>query len=83
MYCSTANVEDYNLLQYDVDFVQNWCLDNSMKLNIGKTNSITFNLRLYKKLMAHSQCVKDFGILLGCKLYFHGHVYIFFFFCKA
>jgi hypothetical protein len=71
------------LLQHDIDLVQNWCLVNGMKLNLGrtftlKTNIIYFNCKLCNNLVSCSQCVKDFGVLLDCKLYFHQHVdYIF------
>jgi hypothetical protein len=75
------------LLQHDIDSVQNWCLDNGMKLSLSKTaiisftrktNSIYFNYKLCNNLVAHSQCVKDLGVLLDCKIYFHQHInYIF------
>jgi hypothetical protein len=58
-----------------------------MKLNLSKTtiisftrktNSIYFNYKLCNNPVARSQCVKDLGVLLGCKLYFHQHInYIF------
>jgi hypothetical protein len=67
--------------------MQNWCLDNGMKLNLSKTtiisftrktNSIYFNYKLCNNLEARSQCVKNLGVLLDCKLYFHQNInYIF------
>jgi hypothetical protein len=67
--------------------VQNWCLDNGMKLNSSKTtikyftrktNSIYCNYKLCNNPVARSQCVKDLGVLLDCNLYFHQHInYIF------
>jgi hypothetical protein len=67
--------------------VLNWCLNNGMKLNLSKTtimsftrktNSIYFNYKLCNNPVARSQCVKDPGVLLDCKLYFHQHInYIF------
>jgi hypothetical protein len=67
--------------------VQNWCLHNSMKLNLSKTtiisftrktNSIYFNYKLCNNPVARSHCVKGLGVLLDCKLYFHQHInYIF------
>jgi hypothetical protein len=58
-----------------------------MKLNLSKTtiisftrktNSIYFNYNLCNNPVARSQCVKDLGVLLDCKLYFHQHInYIF------
>jgi hypothetical protein len=38
-----------------------------------KTNSILFNYKLCNNLVTCSQCVKDLGVLLDCKLYFHQH----------
>jgi hypothetical protein len=87
IYRSISEVDDCKRLQHDIDSVQNWCLDNGMKLNLSKTNiisftrktnSIYFNYKLFNSLGARSQCVKDLGVLLDCKLYFHQHVnYIF------
>jgi hypothetical protein len=80
-------VDDCKLLQHDIDSVQTWCLVSGMKLNFGKTtttsftrkiNSIYFNYKLCNNLVTRSQCVKDLGVLLDCKLYFHQHYdYIF------
>jgi hypothetical protein len=73
-------VEDCKLLQHDIDSVQNWCLVNGMKLNLGesttvsftrKTNSIYFSYKLCNNLVSRPQCVKDLGVVLDCKLYFH------------
>jgi hypothetical protein len=87
IYRSNSDVDDCKLLQHDIDSVQNWCLDDSMKLNSSKTtiisftrktNSIYFNYKLCNNLVVRSQCVKDLGVLLDCKLYFHQHInYIF------
>jgi hypothetical protein len=86
-YRSIRNVDDCKLLRHDIDSVQNWYLVNGMKLNFGKTtiisftrktNSIYFNYKLRNNLVSRSQCVKDLGVLLDCKLYFHQHIdYIF------
>jgi hypothetical protein len=45
---SCTDIEDYKLFRCHVLFVQNWCLDNVMKLNIGRTNIIKFSFRLCK-----------------------------------
>jgi hypothetical protein len=67
MYHSLTNVEGCKLLEYDIDTFQTWCLDNGMKVNTGKTeiisftykiNSINFDYKLHKKLIACTQCVK-------------------------
>jgi hypothetical protein len=83
MYRSITNVQDCKPLHYGIDTVQIWCLDNGMILNTYKTtivlftrkiNNINFNYKLCNKLESRSQCVKDLGILLYSKLYFHSHV---------
>jgi hypothetical protein len=83
IHCSINNVHDCKLLQSDIDSVQNWCFENGMVLNVGKTTiisfkhktvSINFNYILSNNLITRSQCVKDRGVLLDCKLYFHHHI---------
>jgi hypothetical protein len=68
IYRSISNVDDCKLLQHDIDSVQNWCLDNSMKLNLGNTtiisftrkpNSICFNYKFCNNLVSRYQCVID------------------------
>jgi hypothetical protein len=86
IYRSINDVDDCKLLQH-IDSVQNWCLNNGMKLNLSKTtiisftcktNSIYFNYKLCNNPVARSQCVKDLGVLLDCKLYFRWQInYIF------
>jgi hypothetical protein len=87
IYRSISDVDDCKRLQHNIDSVQNWCLDNGMRLNLSKTtiisftlktNSIYFNYKLCNNPVARSQCVKDLGVLLYCKLYFYQHInYIF------
>jgi hypothetical protein len=87
IYRSISGVDDCELLQHDIDSVQNWCLDNGMILNLSKTtiisftrktNSIYFNYKSCNNPVARPQCVKDLGVLLDCKPYFHQHInYIF------
>jgi hypothetical protein len=54
-----------------------------MTLNVGKTSIISFtrknfgfnfNYKLSNNPILRSQCVKDLGVLLDCKLYFHHHI---------
>jgi hypothetical protein len=42
IYRSISDVNDCKLLQHNIDSVQNWCLDNGMKLNLSKTTIISF-----------------------------------------
>jgi hypothetical protein len=83
IYHTIISVDDRKLLQYDNNSVHNWCLVNGMKINLVKTtiisssrkrNSIYFNYKLCNHLITRSYCVKDLGVLLDCKLYFHQHI---------
>jgi hypothetical protein len=83
IYRNINYVHDYKLLQSDINSVQNWCFENAMTLNVGKTTIISFtrktvglhfNYKLSNNPILRSQCVKDLGVLLDSKLYFHHHV---------
>jgi hypothetical protein len=39
-----------------------------------KTNSVHFNYYVSNKIILHSDCIKDLGVMLHSKLYFHCHV---------
>jgi hypothetical protein len=62
--------------------MQNWCLGNGVVLNVGKPMTISYihktiriywNYKLCNNLLLCSQCVKDLGVMLDYKLYFHHH----------
>jgi hypothetical protein len=83
IYHTIINVDDCKLLKHDINSVYNWCLVNGMQINLGKTmivsfsrktNSTCFNYKLCNNLVTRSQCVKDLGVLLDCKLYFHQNI---------
>jgi hypothetical protein len=83
IYRNINYVHDCKLLQSDINSVQNWCFGNAMTLNVGKTTIISFtrktvglhfNYKLSNNHILRSQCVKDLGVLLDSKLYFHHHV---------
>jgi hypothetical protein len=83
MYLTVISIDDCKLLQHDINLVHNWCLVNCMKINLGKTtiisfsrktNRIYFHYKLCDNLVTRSQCVKDLGVLLDGKLYFHQHI---------
>jgi hypothetical protein len=42
IYHSISDVDDCKLLQRDIDSVQNWCLNNGMKLSSSKTTIMYF-----------------------------------------
>jgi hypothetical protein len=61
-----------------------WCGDNHMELNVQKTkiisltrktNSIRFNYYVSGVSILGTDCIKDLGVMLDSKLYFHSHVY--------
>jgi hypothetical protein len=85
IYRNINNVHDCKLLQSDINSVQNWCFENGITLNVGKTTIISFtrktvgfhfNYKLSNNPILRSQCVKDLGVLLDSKLYFHHADYI-------
>jgi hypothetical protein len=58
-------------------------LTRLQRVNIGKTNITSFmrktvefhfNYKLSNNRILRSQCVKDLGVLLDAKLYFHHHI---------
>jgi hypothetical protein len=80
---TVKSVKECKLLQSDIDSVQKWCIENYMKINIFKTdmisftrksNSIHFNYFLCDLLIVRTDCVKDLGVLLDSKLNFHRRV---------
>jgi hypothetical protein len=82
IYRYISSPEDCNLLKFDIDSIRGWCAANYMKLNIDKTKVITFcrktNILIYEYKLFHStitrtDSVKDLGVYLDTKLYFHNH----------
>jgi hypothetical protein len=77
------SAEDFELLQSDIDSVQKWCIENYLKINIFKTNTISFtgetniihfNYFLGYLIIVWTDCVKDLRVMLDSKLRFHRHV---------
>jgi hypothetical protein len=76
-----------SLLQMDIGSICDWCTSNYMKINVSKTrvisfpwktNMISFGYKLCGSRINHTDTLKDLGIILDTKLYFHPHVdYIF------
>jgi hypothetical protein len=80
LYHAVKSAEDCKYLQADILSVKKWCLENCMKLNTQKTyvisftrktNSIHFDYRLCNTVITRTDCVKDLGVWLDNKLYFH------------
>jgi hypothetical protein len=70
IYRSISDADDCILLQHNIDSVQNWCVNNVMKLNLNKTtiisftrktNSIYFNYNLCR-IRWHAPSVVKFSV---------------------
>jgi hypothetical protein len=77
------SVEDCKLLQSDIHSVHKLCIKNYMKINISKTNIISFiretnrfhlNYFLGDLLIIRTDCVKNLEFMLVRKLHFRHHV---------
>jgi hypothetical protein len=82
IYHNINNVHDCKLLQSDINSIQNWCFENGMTLNVGKTTIISFTRKTvgfhfnYKLIIPYyaPTVLKILGVLLDSKLYLHHHV---------
>jgi hypothetical protein len=83
IYRNIKSSEDCKALQVDIDAVRQWCSENGMELNIQKTKIISFtrktksiNFKYFVKdvLILRAECIKDLGVMLESKLYFHWRV---------
>lgn len=76
------NAEDCKLCQPKIDAVRSLCLDNGMKLYVGKTplyfyrktNTIAFKHEIGFTHINSFLYVKGFEVILNYKLYFHRHI---------
>lgn len=83
LFRSIKSEDDAILLQKDVDSLHNWCLQNSMALNIKKCFSITFsksNSQIFypyainnDKLLNVTE-IRDLGVNFDSKLTFDSHL---------
>lgn len=74
---------DCLLLQRDIQAVVNWSVENGMQINNSKTFTISFsrktsiiyfNYLLNNVIINRKDYIRDLGVLLDSKLYFHYHV---------
>ncbi|CAI6371997.1 unnamed protein product [Macrosiphum euphorbiae] len=74
---------DINLLQSDLASFNEWCISNSLSLNIDKCQIVTyskkhnplhFNYHICDITLHRSSLFKDLGILFDSKLLFNAHV---------
>jgi hypothetical protein len=82
IYRNIKSVEDCKALQVDIDAVQQWCGENCTELSIQKnkiisftrrTNSIHFKYHVKDVLILRSDSIKNIGVTLDSKQYFHYH----------
>jgi hypothetical protein len=78
--------QDCNLLQSDINSIQCWCTANCMKFSISKTKAISpspffrktsvlfYDYKLWQASITRSDSIKDMGVFVDAKLYFHNHV---------
>jgi hypothetical protein len=90
IYRAISSPEEYDLLQFYIDSIRGWCAANYMKLSIDKTKVIRFsrktNILIYEYKLFHSMItrtdsVKDLGVYLDTKLYFHNQTNFIFSHC--
>jgi hypothetical protein len=83
IYRDIKSAEDCKSLQADIDSVQLWCADNHMELNVQKTkiisftrktNTIRFIYYVSGVSILRTDSIKDLGVMLDSKFYFHSHV---------
>jgi hypothetical protein len=83
IFCVMRSAEDCKLLQPNIGYVQRWCIENYMKINIFKTNINSFTRKTNSGhfnyfggdlLIIWTDCIKDLGIMLDSKLHFHCHI---------
>jgi hypothetical protein len=60
---------------------------NTQKTNVisftRKTNSIHFDYQLDNAVVIRTHCVKDLGVWLNNKMYFHRHLIIYFLYLQS
>lgn len=75
--------KDRELLQYDLDEVANWCINNKMQLNLNKcyhvkftrkNNCISTEYHLYNHKVQEVETIKDLGVLFDRKVTFIPHI---------
>jgi hypothetical protein len=83
IYRDISSPSDCLLLQSDIDRVHNWCLANCMRSNFSKirvvsftreTNVLNYQYRLENSVILGTDCIKDLGVHIDCKLHFHRHI---------
>jgi hypothetical protein len=83
IYRNIKSAEDCKALQVDIDAVQQWCGENGVEFNIQETKMISFtrktnsiHLKYFVKdvLILRAECMKDLGVMVDSKLYFHCQV---------
>jgi hypothetical protein len=84
---ATKSLQNCSLLQMVTDSICDWCIANLMKLNVNNSRVIYFTREMNTTALQYKLCgscinhrdtIKNLGIFLDSKCYFHRHVdYIF------
>lgn len=83
IYKSITSPDDIKLLQSDLASFNEWCISNSLSLNIDKCQIVTYskkhnplhsNYQICDINLHRSSLIKDLGILFDSKLLFNAHV---------
>jgi hypothetical protein len=87
VYLAISSPSDCLLLQLDIDHIHNGCSANFMKPNFSfsftrKTNVLNYQCRLRNYFILRTDCVKDLGVHIDCRLHIHRHVDLLLFKCN-
>ena len=84
LYNRISSTDDCKILQSDINAVLDWCDTNGMKINFQKTFFISFTRKTTSisfpyfyngnNEITRISCVRDLGVMLDSKLFFHPHV---------
>jgi hypothetical protein len=85
MFKKINNINDSKLLQIDLEYINNWCKNNKMELNVKKCEFITFSKKLAQNRIETTynlgnvslnkiQVVRDLGVLFDSDLNFKKQV---------
>jgi hypothetical protein len=83
LYRHVNSVEDCSLLQFDLENVMHWCINNGLQINIGKTKTMTYTrqravdpfiYKLNNEPLASVTACKDLGVMFDKEMRFDLHV---------
>lgn len=83
IFCSINSLEDCIKLQSNLDKISDWCIENSLPLNVTKCSVLTFSKKVFPVwfdyhihniTLSRPDTVKDLGVIFDGKLSFNLHV---------